>query len=112
MNESYAACFYLEVSVHSCRITTTPFPYFLIFFFKWQSQFKSQGTKLIPDDVAEHALMYQRMFEGLSFYEKLSKTSQIFRRLQGISDCAQGSATVEYHGCRMLPHPYYYLIVF
>ncbi|XP_039876770.1 glutathione S-transferase A-like [Simochromis diagramma] len=48
INESYAACFYLE------------------------SQFKSQGTKLIPDGPAEQALMYQRMFEGLTFYEKLS----------------------------------------
>uniref|UniRef100_A0A3P9BXE5 Glutathione S-transferase rho n=1 Tax=Maylandia zebra TaxID=106582 RepID=A0A3P9BXE5_9CICH len=48
INESYAACFYLE------------------------SQFKSQGTKLIPDGPAEQALMYQRMFEGLTFYEKLN----------------------------------------
>ncbi|KAK5855329.1 hypothetical protein PBY51_005436 [Eleginops maclovinus] len=48
VNESYAACFYLE------------------------SQFKSQGTKLIPDGAAEQALMYQRMFEGLTFYEKLN----------------------------------------
>nr|ANW83217.1 rho-class glutathione S-transferase [Sebastes schlegelii] len=48
VNESYAACFYLE------------------------SQFKSEGTKLIPDSPAEQALMYQRMFEGLSFYEKLN----------------------------------------
>uniref|UniRef100_A0A665T3X4 Glutathione S-transferase rho n=1 Tax=Echeneis naucrates TaxID=173247 RepID=A0A665T3X4_ECHNA len=47
VNESYAACFYLE------------------------SQFKSQGNKLIPDSPAEQALMYQRMFEGLTFYEKL-----------------------------------------
>uniref|UniRef100_A0A668SDH5 Glutathione S-transferase rho n=1 Tax=Oreochromis aureus TaxID=47969 RepID=A0A668SDH5_OREAU len=49
LSESYAVCFYLE------------------------SQFKSQGTKLIPDGPAEQALMYQRMFEGLTFYEKLSK---------------------------------------
>nr|XP_057903214.1 glutathione S-transferase A-like [Doryrhamphus excisus] len=47
VNESYAACFYLE------------------------SQFKSQGTKLIPDGPAEQALMYQRMFEGLTFCDKL-----------------------------------------
>uniref|UniRef100_A0A3Q2XSX8 Glutathione S-transferase rho n=1 Tax=Hippocampus comes TaxID=109280 RepID=A0A3Q2XSX8_HIPCM len=53
LNESYAACFYLE------------------------SQFKSQGTKLIPDGPAEQALMYQRMFEGLAFYDKLGKTSEI-----------------------------------
>ena len=39
-----------------------------------QSQFKSQGNRLIPDSPAEQALMYQRMFEGLAFYEKLSKT--------------------------------------
>lgn len=48
MNESYAACFYLE------------------------SQFKSEGNKLIPDKAEEQVLMYQRMFEGLTFYEKLS----------------------------------------
>ncbi|XP_039876774.1 glutathione S-transferase A-like [Simochromis diagramma] len=48
LNESYAACFFL------------------------QSQFKSQGTKLIPDGPAEQALMYQRVFEGLTFYEKLN----------------------------------------
>ncbi|PWA15362.1 glutathione S-transferase rho [Gambusia affinis] len=48
VNESYAACFYLE------------------------SRFKSQGTKLIPDEPEEQALTYQRMFEGLSLYDKLS----------------------------------------
>ncbi|XP_030267799.1 glutathione S-transferase A-like [Sparus aurata] len=48
VNDSYAACFYLE------------------------SQFKSQGNALIPDSPAEQALMYQRMFEGLVFYEKLN----------------------------------------
>lgn len=47
INESYAACLYLE------------------------SQFRSQGTRLIPDCVAEQALMYQRMFEGNSFTEKM-----------------------------------------
>ncbi|KAE8282194.1 Glutathione S-transferase A [Larimichthys crocea] len=48
LNESYAACMYLE------------------------SQFKSQGNKLIPDCPAEQALMYQRMFEGLTFNEKMA----------------------------------------
>lgn len=48
MNESYAACFYLE------------------------NQFKAQGAQLIPESPAEQALMYQRMFEGLTFYEKLN----------------------------------------
>ncbi|XP_061122809.1 glutathione S-transferase A-like [Syngnathus typhle] len=47
LNESYAACFYLE------------------------NQFKSQGSKLIPDGPDEQAIMYQRMFEGLTFYDKL-----------------------------------------
>ncbi|XP_008285824.1 glutathione S-transferase A-like [Stegastes partitus] len=47
VNESYGACFYLE------------------------SQFKNQGTKLVPDDTAQQALMYQRMFEGLTFYDKV-----------------------------------------
>ncbi|XP_070702473.1 glutathione S-transferase A-like [Pempheris klunzingeri] len=48
VNESYAACFYLE------------------------SRFKSQGNALIPNSPAEQALMYQRMFEGLTFYDKLN----------------------------------------
>uniref|UniRef100_A0A3Q2WG84 Glutathione S-transferase rho n=1 Tax=Haplochromis burtoni TaxID=8153 RepID=A0A3Q2WG84_HAPBU len=48
VNDSYAVCFYLE------------------------SQFKSQGNKLIPDSQEEQALMYQRMFEGLTFYDKLN----------------------------------------
>ncbi|XP_056153874.1 glutathione S-transferase A-like [Lampris incognitus] len=46
LNESYAACLYLE------------------------SQFESQGNKLIPESPAEQALMYQRMFEGLTLYQK------------------------------------------
>ncbi|XP_067111378.1 glutathione S-transferase A-like [Osmerus mordax] len=48
LNESYAACMYLE------------------------SLFKSQGRKLVPDGAAEQALMYQRMFEGLTLHQKLS----------------------------------------
>ncbi|XP_028317757.1 glutathione S-transferase A-like [Gouania willdenowi] len=47
VNESYAACLYLE------------------------NTFKSQGNKLIPDGAAEQGLMYQRMFEALAFNEKL-----------------------------------------
>lgn len=39
----------------------------------WQSQFKTQGIKLIPDSPAEQALMYQRMMEGLALTDKLSK---------------------------------------
>lgn len=50
-----------------------------VFFFpQWQSQFKSQGNKLIPDSQEEQALMYQHMFEGLTFYDKLSKTKTFF----------------------------------
>lgn len=48
VNESYAACLYLE------------------------NQFKNQGNKLIPDSPGDLALMYQRMFEGLTFSEKLN----------------------------------------
>lgn len=48
LNESCAVCLYLE------------------------NQFKSQGTRLIPDSPMEQALMYQRMMEGLTFYEKLN----------------------------------------
>ncbi|CAL8294599.1 unnamed protein product [Merluccius merluccius] len=47
LNESYAACLYLE------------------------GQFKSQGTRLTPEDAAAQALMYQRMFEGIAFMEKM-----------------------------------------
>ncbi|XP_062343289.1 glutathione S-transferase rho [Osmerus eperlanus] len=46
VNESYGVCMYLE------------------------SQFKSQGTKLIPDGPAEQGLVFQRMFEGLSIYQR------------------------------------------
>ncbi|XP_060948419.1 glutathione S-transferase A [Limanda limanda] len=48
LNESYAACMYLE------------------------SQFKSQGNKLIPECPAEQAMMYQRMFEGLTLTQKMA----------------------------------------
>ncbi|KAJ7991964.1 hypothetical protein DPEC_G00289310 [Dallia pectoralis] len=48
LNESYAACMYLE------------------------SQFKSQGTPLIPECPAAQAMMFQRMFEALSLNDKLS----------------------------------------
>ncbi|XP_018556943.1 glutathione S-transferase A [Lates calcarifer] len=47
LNESYGACMYLE------------------------SQFKSQGNKLTPDCPAEQAMMYQRMFEGLTLGQKM-----------------------------------------
>lgn len=49
---------------------------FPVFFFN-QSQFKSKGNKLVPGNVEEQALMYQRMFEGLTFYDKLSKMAKI-----------------------------------
>nr|UDM84144.1 glutathione S-transferase rho 3 [Sillago sihama] len=48
LNESCAACLYLE------------------------NQFKSQGIKLIPDSPAEQALIYQRMMEGLTLTDKLN----------------------------------------
>uniref|UniRef100_A0A3B3DD32 Glutathione S-transferase n=1 Tax=Oryzias melastigma TaxID=30732 RepID=A0A3B3DD32_ORYME len=48
VNESTAACLYLE------------------------KQFQSQGNRLIPDSPAEQALMFQRMMEGLSLTDKLS----------------------------------------
>uniref|UniRef100_A0AAQ5Z7V7 Glutathione S-transferase rho n=1 Tax=Amphiprion ocellaris TaxID=80972 RepID=A0AAQ5Z7V7_AMPOC len=47
LNESYAACFFLE------------------------NQYKSQGTKLIPDSPDAQALMYQRMFEVLTLHQKM-----------------------------------------
>ncbi|XP_026088093.1 glutathione S-transferase A-like [Carassius auratus] len=48
VNESFAACLYLE------------------------SAFKSQGSRLIPDDPAEQALVYQRMFETNNLQQKMS----------------------------------------
>ncbi|XP_028317162.1 glutathione S-transferase A-like [Gouania willdenowi] len=47
INESYGACMFLE------------------------NEFKSQGTKLIPDCPTEQAMVYQRMFEGLTLAQKL-----------------------------------------
>ncbi|XP_055076932.2 glutathione S-transferase A [Misgurnus anguillicaudatus] len=47
INESFAACMYLE------------------------SVFKGQGTQLIPDDPAEQALVYQRMFETNTLQQKM-----------------------------------------
>ncbi|KAJ8397303.1 hypothetical protein AAFF_G00441370 [Aldrovandia affinis] len=48
VNESYAACMYLE------------------------SQFRSQGTPLEAQSAGEQALMLQRMFEGQTLQQKLS----------------------------------------
>ncbi|XP_027891501.1 glutathione S-transferase A-like [Xiphophorus couchianus] len=50
LNESYGACLYLE------------------------EQFKNQGNKLTPENKAEVALMYQRMFEGLSLFDKIRQS--------------------------------------
>ncbi|XP_075867578.1 glutathione S-transferase A-like [Nelusetta ayraudi] len=49
VNESYAAIMYLE------------------------DQFKSQGTKLIPDSPADKAMMYQRIMEGNTLQQKISE---------------------------------------
>lgn len=43
----------------------------------WKSQFKTQGIKLIPDSPAQQALVYQRMMEGLTLTEKLSKLNTL-----------------------------------
>ncbi|XP_023137438.1 glutathione S-transferase A-like [Amphiprion ocellaris] len=48
LNESYAACFFLE------------------------NQYKSQGNKLIPDSPDAQALMYQRMFEAFTLGQKMA----------------------------------------
>ncbi|XP_074542442.1 glutathione S-transferase A-like [Halichoeres trimaculatus] len=48
LNESYAACLYLE------------------------SQYKGQGAKLIPDCPSAQAMMYQRMFECMALGEKMA----------------------------------------
>ncbi|AWP04928.1 Glutathione S-transferase A [Scophthalmus maximus] len=58
LNESYGACMYLE------------------------SQFKSQGNELIPRCAAEQAMMYQRMFEGLTLTQKMGTwpKAEVFSR--------------------------------
>uniref|UniRef100_A0A3Q3B4N2 Glutathione S-transferase rho n=2 Tax=Kryptolebias marmoratus TaxID=37003 RepID=A0A3Q3B4N2_KRYMA len=48
VNESIAACLYLE------------------------NQFRSQGSKLVPDGPAERAVMYQRMMEALALTDALN----------------------------------------
>ncbi|XP_051811638.1 glutathione S-transferase A-like [Acanthochromis polyacanthus] len=48
LNESCAACLFLE------------------------NQYKSQGTKLIPDFPDAQALMYQRMFEAVTLHQKIA----------------------------------------
>ncbi|XP_051811622.1 glutathione S-transferase A-like isoform X1 [Acanthochromis polyacanthus] len=47
LNESFAACLFLE------------------------NQYKSQGTKLIPDSPDAQALVYQRMFEVFTLHQKI-----------------------------------------
>uniref|UniRef100_A0A3Q1FDC3 Glutathione S-transferase rho n=1 Tax=Acanthochromis polyacanthus TaxID=80966 RepID=A0A3Q1FDC3_9TELE len=37
-----------------------------------QNQYKSQGTKLIPDFPDAQALMYQRMFEAVTLHQKIA----------------------------------------
>ncbi|KAJ3608831.1 hypothetical protein NHX12_023361 [Muraenolepis orangiensis] len=48
LNESLAACLYLE------------------------NQYQSQGTRLVPQTPGEQALTYQRMFEGITLNDKLN----------------------------------------
>ncbi|RVE66403.1 hypothetical protein OJAV_G00106910 [Oryzias javanicus] len=48
VNESYGACMYLE------------------------NQFKSQGNQLIPEGAADVGMMYQRIFEGQTLFQKLA----------------------------------------
>ncbi|XP_030644279.1 glutathione S-transferase A-like [Chanos chanos] len=57
VNESIAACLYLE------------------------SQFKSRGPSLIPDSSEEQALMYQRMIEILNLQQRLADVVLYTRRI-------------------------------
>ncbi|XP_013883508.1 glutathione S-transferase A [Austrofundulus limnaeus] len=50
INESYGICMYLE------------------------DKYKNQGNKLIPECPDERAMMYQRMFEGLTLFQKLAQS--------------------------------------
>ncbi|KAL1254794.1 hypothetical protein QQF64_012855 [Cirrhinus molitorella] len=43
----------------------------IVYFVEKQNTFKSQGTRLIPDDPAEQALVYQRMFETENLLKKM-----------------------------------------
>ncbi|XP_077936986.1 glutathione S-transferase A isoform X2 [Gasterosteus aculeatus] len=57
LNESYAACLYLE------------------------NQFGAQGNKLVPECPAEQAMMYQRMFECLTLSEEIMNVFLYERRV-------------------------------
>ncbi|XP_030644276.1 glutathione S-transferase A [Chanos chanos] len=57
VNESIAACLYLE------------------------SQFKSSGNKLIPDSAQEQALTYQRALEALNLQQRLADLAQYTMRV-------------------------------
>ncbi|XP_076005838.1 glutathione S-transferase A-like [Genypterus blacodes] len=57
LNESFAACFFLE------------------------NQYKSQGAKLIPDCPAEQAMMYQRVFEVNTLHQKMAEVIYYDRRV-------------------------------
>lgn len=65
-----------ELYIHSSCTNLAQFPLYstltLIVFVIFQSQFRSQGTPLIPEGQPEQALMYQRMFEGQILHQKLS----------------------------------------
>ncbi|XP_076610107.1 glutathione S-transferase A-like isoform X1 [Chaetodon auriga] len=70
LNESLAACFYLE------------------------SQFKSQGNKLIPDGAAEQALMYQRLFECFTLNQKLA---DLFYYIMRVPEEEKHDSTLKRH---------------
>ncbi|XP_019206143.1 glutathione S-transferase A [Oreochromis niloticus] len=59
INESYGACFFLEC------------------------EYKSQGTKLIPENSSEKALVLQRTFEGNTLHQK---TVDVFRYNQRVPE--------------------------
>uniref|UniRef100_A0A8C8GD65 Glutathione S-transferase rho n=1 Tax=Oncorhynchus tshawytscha TaxID=74940 RepID=A0A8C8GD65_ONCTS len=67
LNESYAACMYLE-SASCLSVTRRPCEETNLI----KSRFRSQGPQLIPEGQLEQALMYQRMFEVLNLSDKLS----------------------------------------
>uniref|UniRef100_A0A669C6K5 Glutathione S-transferase rho n=1 Tax=Oreochromis niloticus TaxID=8128 RepID=A0A669C6K5_ORENI len=57
INESYGACFFLEC------------------------EYKSQGTKLIPENSSEKALVLQRTFEGNTLHQKMVDVFMYNRRV-------------------------------
>ncbi|XP_016107743.1 glutathione S-transferase A-like [Sinocyclocheilus grahami] len=73
------------------------------------SAFKSQGTRLIPDDPAEQALVYQRVFETNNLQQKMCKCPQqsthfSSKNMQTSSfSCCFSCSAFKSQGTRLIP---------